>query len=133
MLALRSVRKRLARSIERDRHSQPPASERLIRLSTFQCLHKRNGRVSRLFVHQLETWDGSEPLPILMENAIQIAWDYLERTGELGEPEVASRFLLDTVELMVRRGERRRLFLSNKAIDAYKRFKNEWRVLTLVY
>lgn len=75
----------------------------------------------------------AEPLPILMENAIQIAWDYLERTGELGEPEVASRFLLDTVELMVRRGERRRLFLSNKAIDAYKRFKNEWRVLTLVY
>jgi hypothetical protein len=58
MLALRSVRKRLARSIERDRHSQPRASERLIRLSAFQCLHKRNGRVSRLFVHQLETWDG---------------------------------------------------------------------------
>jgi hypothetical protein len=75
----------------------------------------------------------AEPLPILMENAIQIAWDYLERTGELGEPEVASRVLLDTMELMVRRGERRRLFLSNKAIDAYKRFKNEWRVLTLVY
>jgi hypothetical protein len=42
----------------------------------------------------------AEPLPILMENAIQIAWDYLERTGELGEPEVASRILLDTVELI---------------------------------
>jgi hypothetical protein len=65
----------------------------------------------------------AEPLPILMENAIQIAWDYLERTRELGEPEIASRVLLDTVELMVHRGELRRLFLSNKAIDAYKRFK----------
>ena len=27
-----------------------------------------------------------EPLPILMEKSIQIAWDYLERSGELGEP-----------------------------------------------
>jgi hypothetical protein len=70
----------------------------------------------------------SEPLPILMENSVQIAWDYLERTGELGEPEVASRFLLDTIEVMVRRGERRRLILSNKAIDAYKQFKSARRV-----
>ena len=38
----------------------------------------------------------AEPLPILMENAVQIARDYLERTGELGDPEIASRFLLDT-------------------------------------
>jgi hypothetical protein len=73
-----------------------------------------------------------EPLPILMENAIQIAWDYLERTGELGEPEIASRFLLDTVASMVRRGERRRLVLSNKAIDAYKRFSSHRENLTLV-
>lgn len=65
----------------------------------------------------------SEPLPILMEKSIQIAWDYLERSGELGEPHVASRFLLDSVELMVRHGERRQLVLSNRAIDAYKRFR----------
>ena len=70
----------------------------------------------------------SEPLPILMENSVQIAWDYLERTGELGEPEVAGRFLLDTIGVMVRRGERRRLILSNKAIDAYKQFKSERRL-----
>ena len=56
MLALRSVR---SGALNRAGPAQPaPASERLIRLSTFQCLHKRNGRVSRLFVHQLETWDG---------------------------------------------------------------------------
>jgi hypothetical protein len=66
-----------------------------------------------------------EPLPILMENSLQIAWDYLERSGELGEPEVASRFLLDSVERMVRHGERRQLALSNRAIDAYKRFRME--------
>ena len=58
----------------------------------------------------------NEALPILMENAIQIAWDYLERTGELGDAPEASKFLMDCVEAMIRRGERRRLVLSNKAI-----------------
>jgi hypothetical protein len=40
-----------------------------------------------------------------MENAIQIAWDYLERTGQIDDPEYTSRFLLDTVEHLVRKGE----------------------------
>jgi hypothetical protein len=73
-----------------------------------------------------------EPLPILMEKSIQIAWDYLERSGELGEPEAASRFLLDSVESMVRHGERRQLVLSNRAIDAYKRFRMERVAISLV-
>ena len=73
-----------------------------------------------------------DPLPILMENSIQIAWDYLERTGDLGDPEVASRFLLETVEQMVRKGERRRLLLSNYAIDAYRKFATERRCLVMV-
>ena len=74
----------------------------------------------------------SQPLPILMENSLQIAWDYLERSGELGEPEVASRFLLESIEQMVRRGERRQLALSNRAIDAYKRFRMERASLSMV-
>jgi hypothetical protein len=65
----------------------------------------------------------SEPLPILMEKAIEIAWDYLERTGELGDPEEASKFLMNRVEAMIRRGERSRLVLSNKAITAYQQAK----------
>jgi len=69
-----------------------------------------------------------EPLPILVENSIQIAWDYLERTGELGDPEVAGRVLFDAIEIMVLRGERGKLLLSNKAIDVYKRFKAERRL-----
>jgi hypothetical protein len=55
---------------------------------------------------------------------IQIAWDYLERTGEIEDAAVASRFLYDTIGLMIRRGERR-LALSNRAITAYKRFKQQ--------
>jgi hypothetical protein len=39
--------------------------------------------------------------------------------GELGEPSDASRFLFDNIAFMMRRGERRRLLLSNFAADAY--------------
>jgi hypothetical protein len=73
----------------------------------------------------------SEPVPLLMENSIQIAWDYLEGTDELGDPEVAARFLTDAVEILIKRGETRKLMLANRAIDAYKRFKAE-RLLSLV-
>jgi hypothetical protein len=74
----------------------------------------------------------NEPLPLLMENSIQIAWDYLEAIGELGDGHVAARFLMDSVEMMIRRGERRKLLLSNRAIDAYLKFKAEGRSLALV-
>ena len=73
----------------------------------------------------------TEPIPLLMENSIQIAWDYLDATGELGDPEVAARFLTDAVEILIQRGETRKLMLANRAIDAYKRFKTE-RPLSLV-
>jgi hypothetical protein len=42
----------------------------------------------------------------LMENSIQIAWDYLERTGQIDDPEFTSKFLLQFVENAVRTGER---------------------------
>ena len=67
----------------------------------------------------------AEPLAVLMENSIQIAWDFLERAGEIEDAAAANRFLNDIVELMVRRGERHRLVLSNKAIMAYIRFKRQ--------
>jgi hypothetical protein len=63
------------------------------------------------------------PLHFLIEDSVQIAWDYLERTGELEEPEVVSNFLLDSVEGMIRQGVRSRLLLSNRAITAYQRVK----------
>ena len=67
----------------------------------------------------------TEPLPLIMQSSIEIAWDYLQRTGELGDAAVASRFLIDTIESMVRRGERRRLMLANKAITAYQQFRRQ--------
>jgi hypothetical protein len=67
----------------------------------------------------------SENLPHLMEFAVQIAWDYLEQTGQIDDGAFASRFLMNIVEDMIRKGERRRLLLSNRAIIAYERFKQE--------
>jgi hypothetical protein len=62
----------------------------------------------------------SEPLPWLIEKSIQIAWDYLERTGEIGDAAETNKFLLRTVDKMVMKGERRRLMLANRAIAAYR-------------
>jgi hypothetical protein len=62
-----------------------------------------------------------EKISSLVENAFRIAWDYLEATGELGEPESAARELLDIIEGMIRRGERRRILIANATIDIYKR------------
>jgi hypothetical protein len=73
-----------------------------------------------------------QPLPLLMENSLQVAWDYLEATGELGDAQTAARFLLDSVEVMIRSGERRQLLLSNRAIDAYRKFRAERAALSLV-
>jgi hypothetical protein len=56
----------------------------------------------------------------LLEESFQIAWEYLERTGELGDGAAASRFLSDIIETMIRRGQRSRLILSNRAIGAYQ-------------
>ena len=65
----------------------------------------------------------TETVPTLVENSLGIAWDYLEATGELGNPDTAANHLLDTIETMIRHGERRRLLLSNKAIASYQQFK----------
>jgi hypothetical protein len=69
-----------------------------------------------------------EPLPILIQNSIQIAWDFLERSDEVGDAWVASKVLSDTIEMLVGHGERRKIWLANKAIDAYRRFRAERRL-----
>lgn len=59
----------------------------------------------------------------LLEESFRIAWEYLERTCELGDGVAASRFLSDTIETMIRQGQRSRLALANRAIGAYQRFR----------
>jgi hypothetical protein len=59
----------------------------------------------------------------LMEKSIEIAWDYLERSGQIADPEFTSNFLLTSVEHAVRMGERRQLILVNRAISEFERSK----------
>jgi hypothetical protein len=59
----------------------------------------------------------------LMERSIEIAWDYLERSGQISDPESTSNFVLTSVEHNVRLGELRQLTLVNRAISDFERSK----------
>jgi hypothetical protein len=65
----------------------------------------------------------SEPLPILMQNAVQIAWDYLERTGQIADPQATAEILLGSIKTQILSDENRKLMLSNRAITAHERQK----------
>jgi hypothetical protein len=67
----------------------------------------------------------SKTLQYIVALSLEIAWDYLDATGEIGNPDRAAEHLLNTIEEMIRRGERRTLLLSNKAIASYQRFRAE--------
>ena len=62
----------------------------------------------------------NQPIPILVESSLQIAWDFLDGTGEIGDLQETAEFLLRNINSQVLNGERRRLVLSNRAIDAYR-------------
>ena len=59
----------------------------------------------------------AEPLPILVESSLQIAWDFLDGLGELADPQESAEFFLRNINAQILRGERRRLVLSNRAIE----------------
>ncbi|MCK1396047.1 hypothetical protein [Bradyrhizobium sp. 1] len=59
--------------------------------------------------------------PQLRAQSFEIAWKYLDHSGLLtGEHRESARFILGRIDRMMLRGERRRLLLSNAAIDAYR-------------
>jgi hypothetical protein len=43
----------------------------------------------------------SETTQSIFANSFQIAWDYLEATGEIGNPDRTASHLLDTIEAMI--------------------------------
>ena len=65
----------------------------------------------------------SEPLPTLVKNSLEIAWDFLKGSGEIDDPQQAAELLLRTINDLILKGERRTLMLSNRAIDAYRQHK----------
>jgi hypothetical protein len=61
---------------------------------------------------------------LLLEEAFDIAWDYLDRTGEVEGVYTAGRIVSDIIERMIRRGITNKLLLANKAIDQFKLHKS---------
>jgi hypothetical protein len=60
---------------------------------------------------------------LLTENAVQIALDYLDRSGEMDDYTETCQFLVEKVEFMIRQGQRSKLMLANRAIAAYQRYR----------
>jgi hypothetical protein len=66
----------------------------------------------------------TQPLPLLVENSLQIAWDFLERTGAIADPQETAEILLGSIKTQILKGESRILMLSNKAITAVEQRRN---------
>jgi len=63
----------------------------------------------------------TEPLPPLIESSLQIAWDFLGGLDEIDDAQQTAEFLLGNIKSQMLKGERRRLLLSNRAIDSFRR------------
>jgi len=59
----------------------------------------------------MSTWFRDDDNPQLSMEARQIAWDFLERSGEIDDPGEADRFLTNKIEQMIGQGQRNRLAL----------------------
>ena len=71
----------------------------------------------------MSTWFRDDASPLLVESAVQIAWDFLAAAGELDDPAEANRFLTGKIEFMIGQGQRNKLVLSNRAILAFRQYK----------
>lgn len=61
--------------------------------------------------------------PWLKQESVQIARDFLERSGEIDDPHTAELLLADAVEFLMNQGISSRLVLSNLAISAFQKYK----------
>jgi hypothetical protein len=68
--------------------------------------------------------DFGEGVALLMAGAIQIALNYLQRSGEIDDYTETCEFLADKVTAMITQGQRNRLVLANRAIAAFQRYRN---------
>jgi len=68
----------------------------------------------------MSAWFRDDPA-LLLEEAVQIAFNFLSRSGEVEDPMETAGFLADRIFLMMRQGQRNRVALANRAIAAYQR------------
>ncbi|MGY3615746.1 hypothetical protein [Bradyrhizobium sp. USDA 10063] len=53
-----------------------------------------------------------ESIRSLVDSAFFTAWTYLEKAGELDQPDASAVILLDAIEAQIKRGERRPVMLA---------------------
>ena len=70
----------------------------------------------------MSAWFNNAP-PLLLEDSVKIAVDFLERTGEVDDIGETYQFLVNKVGFMIAQGQRNRLLLANRAITAYQRYR----------
>jgi hypothetical protein len=70
----------------------------------------------------MSVWFSNAP-PLLLDESVKIAVDFLDRTGEIDDVGETSQFLVNKVSFMIAQGERNRLLLANRAITAYQRYR----------
>jgi hypothetical protein len=68
----------------------------------------------------MSAWFRDDPASLL-EDAVQIAYNFLARSGEIDDSMDAVGFLADNVHFMISQGQRNRIALANRAIAAYQR------------
>ena len=61
----------------------------------------------------------TDPLPTLVADSLQIAWDFLDASGEIEDPQQTAEVLLGAIKTLLLRGENRKLVLSNRAIAPF--------------
>ena len=71
----------------------------------------------------MSTWFKDDANPQLLMEAKLIAWQFLERSGEIDDSREANRFLNSKIEQMIGQGQRNRLALSNRAIAAFRAYR----------
>ena len=69
---------------------------------------------------------------LLLEDAVQIALDYLERAGEIDDYARTCRFLVERIEFMMRQGQCNKLVLANRAISAFERHRSAQTIELMV-
>ena len=73
----------------------------------------------------MSAWFSDDAPPLLLEDSVKIAIDFLDRTGEIDNLSETCRFLVNKVGFMIAQGQRNKLLLANRAIAAYQLFAHD--------
>jgi len=76
----------------------------------------------------MSAWFKESISPLLLEDSVRIAFDFLERCGEVDDPLETGRFLVDRIQFMLAQGQRNKLLLANRAIAAFQKRRRERRI-----